>query len=141
LEVDLTGTFLCSQAAGRRMIAQRFGRIINIGSIFGELGTQGFAAYAAAKSGVHALTRSLACEWARHGVTVNCISPGYISTHLTRGVLEDPKTRERIVSRIPLGRVGEPEEIGPLAVYLASDGSAFMTGQVIFLDGGQLMSW
>ncbi len=122
------------------MIAQRSGRIINIGSIFGELGTQGFSAYAAAKAGIHALTRSLAYEWARYGITVNCIAPGYVRTDLTRAALEDPKTRERIVSRIPLGRVGEPEEIGPLAVYLASDASAFMTGQVIFLDGGQMIA-
>jgi 2-deoxy-D-gluconate 3-dehydrogenase len=141
LEVDLTGAFLCAQAAGRRMIAQRSGRIINVGSIFGELGTRGFAAYAAAKAGLHALTRSLAYEWARYGITVNCVAPGYIRTDFNRAVLEDPKTRAEILSRIPLGRVGEAEEVGPLVVYLASDASAFMTGQVIFLDGGQAMAW
>ncbi len=141
LEVDLTGAFLCAQAAGRRMIAQRSGRIINIGSIFGELGTRGFAAYAAAKAGLHALTRSLAYEWARHGITVNCIAPGYIQTDFNRAALADPKTRGDILARIPLGRVGDPEEVGPLAVYLASDASAFMTGQVIVLDGGQLIAF
>lgn len=141
LEVDLTGAFFCAQAAGRRMIVQRWGRIINIGSIFGELGTPGFAPYAAAKAGLHALTRSLAYEWARYGVTVNCIAPGYIRTDFNRAALENPKTRAEILSRIPLGRVGEAEEIGPLAVYLASEASAFMTGQVIFLDGGQVMAW
>lgn len=141
LEVDLTGAFLCAQAAGRQMIAQRSGRIINIGSIFGELGTQGFAAYAAAKAGLHSLTRSLAYEWARYGITVNCIAPGYVGTDFNRAALANPETRDRILSRIPLGRVAEPEEVGPLAVYLASDASAFMTGQVIFLDGGQLMAW
>jgi NAD(P)-dependent dehydrogenase (short-subunit alcohol dehydrogenase family) len=141
LEVDLTGAFLCAQAAGRRMIAQRSGRIINVGSIFGELGTSGFAPYASAKAGLHALTRSLAYEWARHGITVNCIAPGYVHTDFNREVLANPKMRDEIVSRIPLGRVGEPEEVGSLAVYLASDASAFMTGQVIFLDGGQLMAW
>lgn len=141
LEVNLTGAFLCAQAAGRQMIAQRSGRIINVGSIFGELGTRGFAAYAAAKAGLHALTRSLAYEWARHGVTVNGIAPGYIRTDFNRAALGDPETREQILSRIPLGRVAEAEEVGPLAVYLASDASAFMTGQVIFLDGGQAMAW
>ena len=140
LEVDLTGAFLCAQAAGRKMIAQRSGRIINIGSIFGELGTRGYAAYSAAKAGVHALTRALAAEWARHGITVNCISPGYIHTDLTSAALDDEKFHERIISRIPLRRVGEPHELGPLAVYLASDASAFMTGQVIHLDGGQAMA-
>ena len=141
LEVDLTGAFFCAQAAGRRMIAQRSGRIINVGSIFGELGTRGFAAYAAAKAGLHALTRSLAYEWARYGVTVNCLAPGYIRTDFNRAALENPDTRDQILSRIPLGRVGEAEEVGPLVVYLASDASAFMTGQVIFLDGGQVMAW
>lgn len=141
LEVDLTGAFLCAQAAGRRMVAQRSGRIINIGSIFAEVGTPGFAAYAAAKAGLHALTRSLAYEWARYGVTVNCIAPGYIRTDFNRAVLENPRTRDQILSRIPLGRVGEAEEVGPLTVYLASDASAFMTGQVIVLDGGQVMAW
>ncbi|MFQ5521218.1 MAG: SDR family NAD(P)-dependent oxidoreductase [Candidatus Methylomirabilia bacterium] len=141
LDVDLTGAFLCAQAAGRQMIAQRSGRIINVGSIFGELGTRGFAPYAAAKAGLHALTRSLAYEWARYGVTVNCIAPGYVRTDFNRPALADPKTRERILSRIPLGRIAEPEELGPLAVYLASDASAFMTGQVIFFDGGQVMAW
>jgi NAD(P)-dependent dehydrogenase (short-subunit alcohol dehydrogenase family) len=123
------------------MIVQRSGRIINIGSIFGELGTRGFAAYAAAKAGLHALTRSLGYEWARYGITVNCIAPGYIRTDFNRAALEDPKTREQILARIPLGLAGETEEVGPLAVYLASDASAFMTGQVIFLDGGQTMAW
>ncbi|MBI4241464.1 MAG: glucose 1-dehydrogenase [Candidatus Rokubacteria bacterium] len=141
LVVDLSGAFLCAQAAGRQMIAQRSGRIINIGSIFGELGTQGFAAYAAAKAGLHSLTRSLAYEWARYGITVNCIAPGYIRTDFNRPALANPETRDRILSRIPLGRVAEPEEVGPLAVYLASDASAFMTGQVLFLDGGQAMGW
>ncbi|MFQ5898251.1 MAG: SDR family NAD(P)-dependent oxidoreductase [Candidatus Methylomirabilia bacterium] len=141
LEVDLTGAFLCAQAAGHRMIAQRSGRIINVGSIFGELGTRGFAPYAAAKAGLHALTRSLAYEWARYGITVNCIAPGYVRTDFNRAALAAPKTREQILSRIPLGRVAEPEELGPLAVYLASDASAFMTGQVIFFDGGQVMAW
>jgi len=141
VDVDLTGAFLCAQAAGRQMIEQRSGRIINIGSIFGELGTRGFAPYAAAKAGLHALTRSLAYEWARYGITVNCVAPGYIRTDFNRGALEDPETRAQILSRIPLGRVGEAEEVGPLVVYLASDASAFMTGQVICLDGGQVIAW
>ncbi|MFQ5830182.1 MAG: SDR family NAD(P)-dependent oxidoreductase [Candidatus Methylomirabilia bacterium] len=141
LELDLTAAFLCAQATGRRMIEQRSGRVINMGSVFAELGTRGFAAYAAAKAGLHALTRSLAYEWARYGITVNCIAPGYVRTDFNRAALVDPKTREQILSRIPLGRVAEAEEVGPLAVYLASDASAFMTGQVIVLDGGQAMAW
>jgi len=140
LDTDLTGVFLCAIAVGQRMIAQGGGRIVNIGSMFGELGTRGVLPYAAAKAGVHALTRCLAYEWARHGIRVNCIAPGYFYTDLSRDAL-DSAAGERIRGRIPLGRVGEPAEIGPLAVYLASDASAFMTGEVIALDGGQTMAW
>lgn len=140
LDTDLTGAFLCATAIGRHMIAGGGGRIVNIGSIFGELGARGVVAYAAAKGGVHALTRALAFEWARHNIRVNCIAPGYFATDISSEAVNSP-LGARIRARIPLRRVAEPSEIGPLVVYLASAASSFMTGEVLRLDGGQTMSW
>jgi 2-deoxy-D-gluconate 3-dehydrogenase len=119
------------------MIARSGGRIINLGSMWGRMGVPQHAAYCVSKAGVDALTRCLAVEWARHGIRVNCLAPGYIRTEFSIGELADERIRTRILARIPMRRVGEPEEIGPLAVYLASPASEFMTGQTIYLDGGQ----
>jgi NAD(P)-dependent dehydrogenase (short-subunit alcohol dehydrogenase family) len=136
-EVNVFGTFLCARAFGAHMIAQRKGTVINVGSIAGLAGEPELSAYSATKGAVISFTQALAIEWARHNVTVNCIAPGYIRTDLNKGALDDPKIGPKLVQRIPLRRVGQPEEFGPLVAYLASDLAAYMTGSVIVFDGGQ----
>jgi 2-deoxy-D-gluconate 3-dehydrogenase len=138
LEVNVIGTFVCAREFGAQMVAQGSGRVINIASIAGLSGEAELTAYCATKGAVIAFTRALALEWARHGVTVNAIAPGYFRTDLNREAIDDAKVGAKILEHIPLRRVGKPEEIGPLVVYLASDAAAFMTGSVIVLDGGQL---
>jgi len=123
------------------MIARGRGKIINVGSMYGPIGVPRYAAYCVSKAGVEALTRSLAVEWARHGIQVNCVAPGYMNTDINRSAFADESTRARFLARIPARRSGEPEEIGPLVVYLASAASDFMTGQTIYLDGGQTIAW
>ncbi len=137
VDTNLTGTFLCCRAFGAQMIARRAGRVINLASIAGFGGEANLTAYCASKGGVVQLTRALALEWARHGITVNAIAPGYFDTALSRPGLDRPEIAERILKSIPLRRVGQPEELGPLVAYLASDASAFMTGEVVVIDGGQ----
>jgi 2-deoxy-D-gluconate 3-dehydrogenase len=138
LDVNLVGAFLCARAFGAHMVAQRRGTVINVASIAGLGGAPDLTAYAATKGALVAFTRSLAIEWASHGVTVNAIAPGYIRTDLNKRALDDPKIGPKIVKQIPLGRVGQPEELGPLVVYMASEAAAFMTGSIVVLDGGQL---
>jgi len=138
LDVNVVGTFLCTRAFGAHMIAQRKGTVINIASVAGLAGEPDITAYCASKHAVVGLTKALAVEWARHNVTVNAVAPGYFRTDLNKHALDDVKIGPKIVGHIPLHRVGQPEEIGPLIVYLASDAAAFMTGSVVVLDGGQL---
>ncbi|MBI2369879.1 MAG: 3-oxoacyl-ACP reductase FabG [Deltaproteobacteria bacterium] len=133
LAVNLKGTFLCAQAALMVMSAQSSGRIINTSSI-GALGNLGQANYAASKAGVIGLTKTLALEAARYNVTVNAVAPGATETRMTAGIPE--KVREVIVGKIPLRRMARPEEIAALHAFLASDEAAYITGQVIFVDGG-----
>lgn len=137
LDINLTGTFLLCQAVGRVMLAQGSGSIINIGSIHSFQGIPMRAAYAASKGGVLQFTRSLAVEWAPHGVRVNCISPGWIRTPLQDQLVAAGKLdRAPIVARTPARRIGEVEDlIGP-AVFLASDESAFVIGEQMVVDGG-----
>ena len=123
------------------MIERGRGKIINIGSMYGRLGVPRYAAYCATKAAVEALTRSLAAEWARHGIQVNCLAPGYMNTDIPRAAMADEKTRALFLSKVPARRIGEPEETGALAVYLASSASDFMTGQTVYLDGGQTIAW
>jgi NAD(P)-dependent dehydrogenase (short-subunit alcohol dehydrogenase family) len=137
LDVNLTGAFLCAQAAGREMLKRGHGRIINVASAAGmtaALETPHYAAYAASKAGVMGLTRELAASWGRHNVRVNAIAPGFFETRLTKGVL--PTIRRRLDSATPLGRIGAPGEIKGVAVFLAADASNYVTGQVIVVDGG-----
>lgn len=140
LDVDLYGAFLCSQVAGRAMIDQgRGGRIISIASIAAHVGvTSGNANYAAAKGGLVAMSKCLALEWAPHNILVNCISPTHFNTPLIKRGMADPETRAYYLANIPLGRLGEPNEIVGPVVFLASDASSMITGTTIAVDGGHM---
>jgi NAD(P)-dependent dehydrogenase (short-subunit alcohol dehydrogenase family) len=141
LATNLTSMFRLARAVAPGMIARGRGKIVNIGSMYGVLGVARYAAYCASKAGVDGLTRSLAVEWARHGIQVNCVAPGYMNTDIPRAAMADPRTRERLLGKVPARRLGEPAEIGPLVVYLASAASDFMTGQTLYFDGGQTVAW
>jgi 3-oxoacyl-[acyl-carrier protein] reductase len=133
LDVNLKGTFLCCQAAFATMREQNAGCIVNTASISAE-GNIGQANYAASKAGVIGLTRTLALEWARYGIRVNCVAPGGTDTRMTAGIPE--QIREQVLSRIPLKRFARPEEIAAVHAFLVSDDASYITGQVIFADGG-----
>jgi 2-deoxy-D-gluconate 3-dehydrogenase len=136
LNVNLTGVFYGCRAAAPYLIAQRSGKVINVASVLGAVGLPNYAAYGASKGGVIAFTRTLGVEWARHNVQVNAIAPGWFVTEMNEEAFADPRINERLTRDIPARRTGRIEEIGPLAVFLASGGSDFMTGQTVFLDGG-----
>lgn len=137
--VNLTGPFLCSQAAAKQMIVQGGGgRIINISSIHEDLPMPTNAPYCATKGGLRMLTRTIAIELAPHQITVNNIGPGAIYTPIDKDVESDAKLNEQILAEIPMGRWGKPEEVAHLAVYLASDDAAYVTGSTHFIDGGML---
>jgi len=138
IAVNLKGVFLCCQAAGRVMIPQKSGRIINISSIGGQVALPRLIAYCAAKGGIDQLTRVLAVEWAPHHILVNAISPGYIDTDLTKGLRQNPARRDALLRQVPLGRLGKPDEIAGAAIYLASDAASYVTGQTLDVDGGWL---
>ncbi|MBI1897234.1 MAG: glucose 1-dehydrogenase [Acidobacteria bacterium] len=135
LRVNLTGVFLCSQAAARVMIQQRSGRIINIASLSGQRGGTGRAAYGASKAGVTALTRVMAVELAPYGITVNEIAPGPVNTEMT-AVTHDDATRQAYYNLVPMRRYAEREEIAAAAVFLASADAAFINGHTLNVDGG-----
>jgi NAD(P)-dependent dehydrogenase (short-subunit alcohol dehydrogenase family) len=135
LRVNLTGQFLCGQAAAREMAKRGGGRIVNVASISGQRGGQGRAAYGAAKAGVILLTRVMAVELAEHGINVNAISPGPVDTEQSRGT-HTPATRRSYLERLPLKRYGLREEIAAAALFLASDEASFVTGHVLNVDGG-----
>jgi NAD(P)-dependent dehydrogenase (short-subunit alcohol dehydrogenase family) len=137
IDVNLTGAFICSQAAGREMIKRRYGRIINIASIAGLQGNVNgpyYAAYAASKAGLMGLTRELAASWGRHGIRVNAIAPGFFHSRMSDSSIAQVETSLNAVT--PLGRVGSPGELKGVAVFLASDASSYITGQTIVVDGG-----
>jgi NAD(P)-dependent dehydrogenase (short-subunit alcohol dehydrogenase family) len=137
LDTNLKGTFFAAQAAARHMAAQgEGGRIVNVASQAGVVGIEERSAYGASKAGVVLLTKVLAIELARYDVTVNAVAPTFISTELTRGTLEDPMWRERILSRIPLGRVGEVDDVASAVAYLASPAASMVTGHTLMVDGG-----
>ncbi len=137
VDTNLKGTFFAAQAAARYMVAGgEGGRIINVASQAGVVGIEERSAYGASKGGAVVLTKVLAIELAQRGITVNAVAPTFISTELTRTTLEDPAWRERILSRIPLGRVGEIEEVAAATVYLASPAAALVTGHTLLVDGG-----
>ena len=118
------------------MVAQKYGRIITIGSLSSFVGLFEVAAYVASKAGVVGLTRALAVEWAPYNVRVNCIAPGLVKTDFARALWENPETLGHYESQTPLRRIGQPDDIGGIAVFLASKASAFVTGQTIVADGG-----
>jgi gluconate 5-dehydrogenase len=138
IAVNLKGVFLCCQAAGRVMIPQKSGRIINIGSIGGQVALPRLVAYCAAKGAVNQITRVLAVEWAPHHILVNAISPGYVETDLTKGLRENPTRQHTLLRHVPVGRLGKPEEVVGAAIYLASDAASYVTGQMLAVDGGWL---
>mgnify|MGYP001613745935 CR=1 FL=1 len=137
IDVNLKGVFLCTKYAVQQMIKQeKGGRIINISSIAGIVGFPGISAYCASKGGVTELTREVALDVAKYGITVNAINPGVIATDMTKSMLDDPATKKTFLESTPMGRVGQPEDIGNAAVFLAMDESSFVTGHNLVVDGG-----
>ncbi|MCK4535717.1 MAG: 3-oxoacyl-[acyl-carrier-protein] reductase [Desulfuromonadales bacterium] len=137
LDTNLKGAFLCIRAAAKVMTRKRSGRIINISSVIGEMGGAGQVNYSASKAGLLGLTKSTALELARRNITVNAITPGFIVTDMT-DVVSD-KAREALIAQIPLGRLGEVEDIAHSVAFLASDQAAYITGQVLGINGGMYM--
>ena len=139
LRVHLNGVFVASREAGRQMIAQGSGAIVNLSSIAGQLGLPRRNAYGAAKAGIASMTRSMACEWAAQGVRVNAIAPGYVRTDLVAQLIADGRIDAgRLTRRIPLGRLAEPAESAEMAWFLCSPAASYVTGTVINVDGGWL---
>ncbi len=138
LDTNLTSAFLVARAVAPRMIARTAGKIINICSLMSEAGRPTTGNYAAAKGGLKMLTRAMAVEWARHNLQVNGIGPGYFATELTKPLVENADFNQWVCKRTPAGRWGQPEELVGAAVFLAARASAFVNGQVIYVDGGLL---
>jgi len=141
VSTNLTGCFLCSTAAARVMLVRGGGSIINIASIASELALPGRAPYVASKAGVLGLTRALAVEWADIGIRVNAIGPGYFRTSINEPLYRDEAWARRLHARIPMGRSGRPEELIGAVAFLAGAESGYVTGQIIYVDGGFLAGW
>jgi NAD(P)-dependent dehydrogenase (short-subunit alcohol dehydrogenase family) len=140
LDTNLKGAFFCAQAAARLM-ATKGGSILNVCSLTCEVGVPGAAAYGSSKSGMAGMTRALAAEWAARGIRVNGIGPGYFRTALTEPFYQDPAWEQAVLAKIPQGRFGRMEDLGGAAVFLCSDAAAYITGQVLYVDGGYLAAF
>jgi gluconate 5-dehydrogenase len=136
LETNLRGSFFVAQAMARGMIERRYGRVINIGSVTSVFGYAGLAPYGASRGGIRQLTMSLADDWGRHGVTVNCLAPGWFRTEQNKVLYEDAEWVEYLVDRIPVKRPGQPHDLDGAVVFLASEASGYVTGQTLLVDGG-----
>lgn len=137
LDTNLKGPFMCTKHAVKFMMKQRYGRIINISSVVGSLGNAGQANYVSAKAGIVGLTKAVARELASRGITVNAVAPGYIGTDMTHELPD--KLKEALVKQIPLGRIGEPEDVAAAVCFLASDKAKYITGQLLHVNGGLYM--
>ena len=136
LETNLRGTFFVAQAVARHMVSRKYGRIINIGSVTCVAGYAGLGPYGASRGGVKQLTMSLADDWGIHGITVNCLAPGWFKTAQNAVMYENKEWVEYLCDRIPLKRPGQPQDLDGAVVFLASDASAYVTGQTLLVDGG-----
>jgi NAD(P)-dependent dehydrogenase (short-subunit alcohol dehydrogenase family) len=137
MDVNVTGTFTVCQAVGNIMIKQKYGSIVNLSSVRGDHGLRAnYAAYCASKGAVNTLTKTLACEFAKHNVRVNAIAPTMVETDLTKDALKDPVFAKNMMASIPMGRWLVPEELVGSAIFFASDASNFVTGQILYVDGG-----
>ena len=138
ISTNLEGAIITMQAVGKGMVGQKSGSIITMSSIYSFVGAPFNSIYCMTKGGLAQLSKALAVEWARHNVRVNAICPGWIETDLTKPYMQDQKTVDAGLRQIPLRRFGKPEDIGPMAVYLASDEASFVTGEAFVIDGGQI---
>ncbi len=136
LDTNLRGSFFVAQAVARHMIPRGYGRIINIGSVTSVAGYAGLAPYGASRGGIRQLTMSLAHDWGRHGITVNCLAPGWFRTEQNKVLYEDQEWVEYLCERIPLKRPGQPSDLDGAIVFLASESSKYVTGQTLLVDGG-----
>ncbi|HZP03927.1 MAG TPA: glucose 1-dehydrogenase [Terracidiphilus sp.] len=136
LDTNLRGTFFVAQAVARRMIPKQYGRIINIGSVTSVFGYAGLAPYGASRGGVRQMTMSLADDWGKHGVTVNCLAPGWFRTEQNKVMYEDEGWVDYLIERIPVKRPGQPHDLDGAVVFLASEASRYVTGQTLLVDGG-----
>jgi len=136
VDTNLKGPWLCCRAVGQVMKRQKWGRVINVSSMLGEISLPGRTPYASSKGGLTLLTKTLALEWAKDGINVNALCPGPFATEINTPLLNDPAARAQMEANVPLARWGDPIELGPAAVFLASEASSFMTGATLFIDGG-----
>ena len=139
IDINLTSTFLLAKSAIKKMLKNKFGRIINITSIVGHTGNLGQANYSASKSGIVGMSKSLAIEYAKKNITINCVSPGFIQSDMTMNIAE--KVKLYLTSRIPMGRLGTGEDVSNTVAFLSSDAASYITGETIHVNGGMYMGW